>query len=223
MAATLVLAQKGSPVPFVAAALAEYANEAAPGSYAVEWREGGSVRAGSRAASAVLAIGAGAGDELVGEAAAAEEIVRRLGTAAVPDACARWERFARERLGSSSFKELEAALAELNQHLAMRSLVSGYAASAADAAAWGALRASAAFQRSLKTNRADALGSHVVRWYAHVDSLPFARRVAAGAAQAQQRRKASAAAAAAGGEKAADQGSFDLGLEGVEDGKVVTR
>ncbi|KAJ1729138.1 glutamate--tRNA ligase [Coemansia sp. Benny D160-2] len=220
MAATLVLAQKGSPVPFVAAALAEYANESAPGSYAVEWREGGSVQAGSKAASAALAIGDNAEEEeLVGEAAAAEEIVRRLGTAAVSDACARWERFARERLGAGSFKELEAALAELDQHLAMRSFVSGYAASAADAAAWGALRASAGFQRNLKTSKTDALGGHVVRWYAHVDSLPFARRVAGGLAQAQQRRKAGGG----GGEKAADQGSFDLGLEGVEDGKVVTR
>ncbi|KAJ2744759.1 glutamate--tRNA ligase, partial [Coemansia sp. BCRC 34490] len=210
MAATLVLAQKGSPVPFVAAALAEYANESAPGSYAVEWREGGSVQAGSKAASAALAIGDNAEEELVGEAAAAEEIVRRLGTAAVSDACARWERFARERLGAGSFKELEAALAELDQHLAMRSFVSGYAASAADAAAWGALRASAGFQRNLKTSKTDALGGHVVRWYAHVDSLPFARRVAGGLAQAQQRRKAGGG----GGEKAADQGSFDLGLEG---------
>ncbi|KAJ2658093.1 glutamate--tRNA ligase [Coemansia sp. RSA 1200] len=218
--ATLVLAQKGSPVPYVAAALAEFANESAPGSYAVEWKEGSSVQAGNKASNAVLAIGGDGKEELVGEAAAAEEIVRRLGTTAVPDDCARWARFARERLGATSFKELEAALDELNQHLAMRSFASGYAASAADAAAWGALRASAVFQRNLKTNNADTLGGHVVRWYAHVDSLPFVRRVAAGVAQAQQRKKAGNGAAA--GEKA-DQGSFDLGLEGVEDGTVVTR
>ncbi|KAJ2868914.1 glutamate--tRNA ligase [Coemansia erecta] len=206
--ATLILAEKGTPLPYT---VAEYANEVAPGSYSVEWQEG------NKAAVLTLANGA----EVSGEGTAVEEIVRRLGTELVTDESAQWVRFASERIGAvKGFKELEAALAALDHHLVMRSYASGYVASVADAALWGALRSSAMFQRNLKTKR-EMLGDNLVRWYAHIDSLPFIGRVSETLAKAQQTRKK--ASAAGGGGAAADQGSFDLGLEGVENGKVVTR
>ncbi|KAJ1796460.1 glutamate--tRNA ligase [Coemansia sp. RSA 2399] len=204
--ATLILAEKGSPLPYIAAAVAEYANEVAPGSYSVQWQEG------NKAAVLTLANGA----EVSGEVAAVEEMVRRLGTELVTDESAQWVRFASERIGAvKGFKELEVALAELDHHLVMRSYASGYAPGVADAALWGALRSSAMFQRNLKTKR-EMLGDNLVRWHAHIDSLPFGRRVNEALIEAQQTRKKASAAVA-------DQGLFDLGLEGVENGKVVTR
>ncbi|KAJ2538709.1 glutamate--tRNA ligase, partial [Coemansia sp. RSA 1933] len=195
------------PTSIVAAAVAEYANEVSPGSYSVEWQDN------NKNNTAVLTLAGG--EELTGENAAVEEIVRRLGPSLVSDECAQWVRFATERVGpAKGFKELDAELAQLDRHLVMRSYVSGYAASAADAALWGVLRGSAIFQRNLKTKR-EMLGDHVVRWYLHMETLPSVARVGASLAQAQQSRKKT--------EAAADQGSFDLGLEGVENGQVVTR
>ncbi|KAJ1846826.1 glutamate--tRNA ligase, partial [Coemansia sp. RSA 2708] len=114
--------------------------------------------------------------------------------------------------------DLGQAFDELDRHLQMRSYVVGYAASAADAALWGALRASAIFQRNLKLASQQVLGAALLRWYAHISAQPFVQRLTASLAGAQTAAKAKPA-----GEKTADQGSFDLGLEGVEDGKVVTR
>ncbi|KAJ2806382.1 glutamate--tRNA ligase, partial [Coemansia helicoidea] len=202
--ASLTLAQKGNPLPYVAGALAEFANEAAAGSYIVGWQEGASVRGADAAANAALVRSDG--QEVVGEAAIVAELPGGIGA---------WAEFARERLGGSNFRELDAALAELDHHLTMRSYVEGYAPTAADAALWGALRASAIFQRNLKV-KADALGGSLVRWYEHISAQPFVQRLAAALAEAS-------AAGAKKTKKGADQGSFDLGLENIVDGAVVTR
>ncbi|KAJ2894501.1 glutamate--tRNA ligase, partial [Coemansia aciculifera] len=94
----------------------------------------------------------------------------------------------------------------------MRAFVCGYSATAADVTAWGALRASGVFLRNLKTKR-DSLGVHVVRWYTHIDSQAFARRLVESLMQASRQTN----------KGIKDQGSFDLGLTGIEHGKVVTR
>ncbi|KAJ2783054.1 glutamate--tRNA ligase, partial [Coemansia linderi] len=186
----------------VAGGLAEFANEAAPGTYTVEWQEGSTLRE-AEAVTAVLTTSAGA--EVAGEPA----VIDALAGGAAGDV-SRWVGFARTRVGGpGGFKELEAALDELDHHLTMRAFVSGYSATAADVAVWGALRGSAIFQRNLKTKR-EMLGAHLVRWYAHVDSLPFARRLAEGLAVANKQVNRGAK----------DQGSFDLGLTGVEYGNV---
>ncbi|KAJ2836509.1 glutamate--tRNA ligase, partial [Coemansia sp. 'formosensis'] len=188
----------------LAGGLAEFANETSPAAYTVEWQEGATLKEGD-SVTALLTTATGA--ELVGEAAAIDAI---LGS--TPDGASQWVGFARTRLAGAGFKELEQALGELDQHLTMRAYVAGYALSAADVAAWGALRASAMFLRNLKTKR-ESLGAHVVRWYEHVDSLGFARRVVDSLANVSRQANR--------GSK--DQGSFDLGLTGIEYGKVVTR
>ncbi|KAJ2824231.1 glutamate--tRNA ligase, partial [Coemansia furcata] len=188
----------------LAGGLAEFANETSPAAYMVEWQEGATLKEGDTV-TALLTTATGA--EVVGEAAAIDAI---LGS--VTDGASQWVGFARTRLAGAGFKELEQALGELDQHLTMRAYVAGYALSAADVAAWGALRASAMFLRNLKTKR-ESLGAHVVRWYEHVDSLGFARRVVDSLANVSRQVNR--------GSK--DQGSFDLGLTGIEYGKVVTR
>ncbi|KAJ1734638.1 glutamate--tRNA ligase [Coemansia biformis] len=202
----LVLKQQASGTHVVAGSLAEFANESAPGSYVVGWQEGSSLKDKDAAANAVLVRGDG--QEAVGERAIVAEL---------PGGTGEWAAFAQDRLGGTNFRDLDAAFAELDHHLVMRSYVDGYAATAADAALWGALRASAIFQRNLKA-KTQALGDAIVRWYAHISTQPFAQRLAASLAEA-----VTAAAAAKKGKKGADQGSFDLGLEGVVDGGVVTR
>ncbi|KAJ2776938.1 glutamate--tRNA ligase [Coemansia javaensis] len=198
--ASLTLAQKGTPAPYIAGALAEFANEAAPGSYDVAWQEGSAV--GDAGATAVL------------ESAAATVAGERAVVAELPGGRSEWAAFAVGRLGAADFKDLDAALAELDHHLQMRSYVAGYAPSAADAAVWGALRASPIVQRNLKA-KTQALGEALVRWYTHIAAQPFAQRLAASLADA--------AASARKGKKTADQGSFDLGLKNVVAGAVVTR
>ncbi|KAJ2733686.1 glutamate--tRNA ligase [Coemansia sp. BCRC 34962] len=203
--ASAVAAVAADVMASLAGGLAEFANEAAPGTYTVEWQEGSTLKE-AEAVTAVLTTSTGA--EVAGEPA----IIDVLASGASGDV-SRWVGFARTRVGGSGgFKELEAALDELDHHLTMRAFVSGYSATMADVAVWGALRGSAIFQRNLKTKR-DMLGAHLVRWYQHVDSLPFARRLAEGLAVANKQVNRGAK----------DQGSFDLGLTGVEYGKVVTR
>ncbi|KAI9503480.1 tRNA synthetases class I, catalytic domain-containing protein [Coemansia spiralis] len=178
-----------------------------PGSYTVVWQEGNTLKSDDKKANAVLSKN---GNEVaVGELTVVTEITSSLESALTDDVLL-WVRFAHAKLGAASFKDLEAALTQLDHHLVMRSYVAGYSVTAADAAAWGALKASAIFQRNLKT-KPEMLGQHLVRWYEHVNSLPFAAHVVVGHANAQPQQKQ------------ADQGSFDLGLENVEYGNVVTR
>ncbi|KAJ2705941.1 glutamate--tRNA ligase [Coemansia sp. IMI 203386] len=208
--ATIQLAQKGAPLPYIVGAVAEFANESAAGTYAVSWHEGNSLKGKDKAANAVMTK---EGQETVGEASIVEKILPSV--VADNKDVAEWVQFAQTKVGVTNFKELEAALAQLDHHLVMRSYVCGYAPSAADAALWGALRASAIFQRNLKT-KADILGDHLVRWYNHISSLGFVQRLVEQQQTANKQQQASTP-------KAADQGSFDLGLHGIEYGKVVTR
>ncbi|KAJ2102300.1 glutamate--tRNA ligase [Coemansia sp. S100] len=189
----------------IAGGLAEFANESSTDAYTVEWQEGSTLKEGETA-TAILTNSSG--DEIVGEAAAIDALV-----SGTDGAVLQWVDFGLKRLaGSGGYKELELALGELDHHLTMRAFISGYALTAADVVAWGALRASVIFQRNLKTKRA-TLGSHLVRWYEHVDSLAFARRLSDSLSHVH--RQANRALK--------DQGSFDLGLTGIEHGKVVTR
>ncbi|KAJ2157739.1 glutamate--tRNA ligase [Coemansia sp. RSA 552] len=208
---SITLAQKGAPLPYVAGALGEFANEAAPGTYEVCWQSGNTVKPGDKTANAVLASD---GMETVGEAAVVDQLTEN-----VTGPAAEWVEFARKRLAGGNFKDLAVALDELDQYLTMRSYLVGYSATAADAAVWGALRASAIFQRNLKTG-GGVLGDALVRWYQHISAEPFAVRLAESFVAAQQEQQQQQKGK---GEKKADQGSFELGLEGVEDGKVVTR
>ncbi|KAJ1965165.1 glutamate--tRNA ligase [Dipsacomyces acuminosporus] len=210
--ASLTLAKKGTPLPYIAGGLAEYANEVAPGSYAVSWQEGASVKEGDKKANAILRKQDGQG--IVGESAIVDDILSTDGAAlgCSSDEVDQWVKFARSKLGVSNFKELEAGLGELDHRLVMRSFIAGYTLTAADVAAWGALKASAIFQRNLKT-KPEFLGDHLVRWYNHVNSLSFADRLAGALAESHKSTN----------NKAVDQGSFDLGLKNVEYGKVVTR
>ncbi|KAJ2062596.1 glutamate--tRNA ligase [Coemansia sp. S146] len=200
-----VAAVAADAVVSLAGGLAEFANGASADAYTVEWQEGSTLKEGETV-TAILT--SSSGDEVVGEAAAIDALL-----SGTDGAVSQWVDFALKRLaGSGGYKDLELALGELDHHLTMRAFISGYALTAADVAAWGALRASAIFQRNLKTKRA-TLGSHLVRWYEHVDSLPFARRLIDALSHAHKQVNR--------GLK--DQGSFDLGLTGIEHGKVVTR
>ncbi|KAJ1899526.1 glutamate--tRNA ligase [Kickxella alabastrina] len=192
----------------VAGALAEFANESSPGSFTVSWHEGASLKGKDKAANAVLAQD---GQETIGETSVVQAILSSLPSTADQQ---EWIQFAQEKLSVSNYKDFEAALAHLDHHLVMRSFVSGYAPTQADLAIWGALRASAIFQRNLKT-KPEILGDHLTRWYAQVNTHPAVTRLA----ELQQQANKQATTTA----KAADQGSFDLGLQNVEYGRVVTR
>ncbi|KAJ2741863.1 glutamate--tRNA ligase, partial [Coemansia sp. BCRC 34301] len=195
-------------VESLAGGLAEFANEATEGAYTVEWQEGSTLReVGKETVTAILTTGSG---EVVGESAAIDAILAASNDAA--EDAMQWVEFARKRLAGAGFKELEAALGELDHRLCMRAYVCGYTTTVADVALWGALRASGIFLRTLKTKR-DSLGMHVARWYTHIDSQAFASRL--GDSLARMSRQTS--------KGSRDQGSFDLGLTGLEYGKVVTR
>ncbi|KAJ2809212.1 glutamate--tRNA ligase [Coemansia guatemalensis] len=205
--AVLTLAQKGSPVPFIAAALGEFVNDVSPNTLTVCWQAGNTLQEGNKAATSTLEHD---GRTIVGEAAVVAELAKLAGADQAEDQ-QQWVQFATERLATKNFAALDAALAEANHHLVMRSYVAGYAATAADAALWGALRASPIVQRNLK-DRTPMLGDHLVRWYTHVATQPFVNRLVEAQAAVPKEKPQSV-----------DQGSFDLGLEGVENGGVVTR
>ncbi|KAJ1951480.1 glutamate--tRNA ligase [Linderina macrospora] len=204
----LTLAQKGSPHPYIAAALAEFVNSSKAGTYTVSWIEGTSTKDGDKKANALLES---AGAETVGETAIISSIVSAHSDL-ITASDSQWLEFAQTKLAGNDFKTLEAALTELDHHLVMRSFVSGYVASGSDAAVWGALKASMMFQRNLK-QKAEMLPDHLIRWYNHISSLEFAARVVESHQHVHKKEKK------AGGE----QGSFELGFKGLEYGKVVTR
>lgn len=171
--------------------------------YQVSWQEGATLKEGQKDANALLA------DEIIGEPSVISHI---LSTMTLTPEVSQWVDFAQSKLTLTSFKDLDEAWQHLNHHLVMRSYLSGYQLTAADLLVWGALRASAMFQRNLKT-KPEMLGEHLCRWYQHVNSLEFAQQLQQDAMEVAKRQNT----------KAQDQGSFDLGLKNVEYGKVVTR
>ncbi|KAJ1871924.1 glutamate--tRNA ligase [Coemansia sp. RSA 990] len=214
---SLTLAQKGTPLPYVPGALAEYANSVSPGTFSVKWQEGSSLKDKDKAANAVIATDNG--EEIVGQGPTVAYILRFLPQ--MSPEVSQWLTFSLEQLGTAAaFKDLEQAFAQLDQHLQMRSYLAGYTVTAADVAVWGALRASAIFQRNLKLESQQVLGEALMRWYAHISTQPFVERLSESLAQLQAN---SSKKGSSGEKKAADQGKFDLGLENVEYGKVVTR
>ncbi|KAJ2847423.1 glutamate--tRNA ligase [Coemansia brasiliensis] len=214
---SLTLAQKGNPLPYVPGALAEYANSISPGTFSVKWQEGSSLKAKDKVANAVITTDNG--EESVGQGPVVAYILRFLPQ--MSPEISQWLTFALEKLGTAAaFKDLEQAFAQLDHHLQMRSYLAGYTVTAADVAVWGALRASAIFQRNLKLESQQVLGEALLRWYAHISTQPFVERLNESLAQLQAN---SSKKGGSGENKSTDQGKFDLGLENVEDGKVVTR
>ncbi|RKO87348.1 tRNA synthetases class I, catalytic domain-containing protein, partial [Blyttiomyces helicus] len=122
-----------------------------------------------------------------------------------------WLDFAQDKLFVADFKKLSPAFDELDHHLKLRSFFVGHSATLADYALWGALKSNAIFSKLAKSGK--GLGEYLIRWYSHISSLDF---VAAALAESEKTLAASKT-------KKKDQGSFDIGLEGAERGKVCTR
>ncbi|KAJ3386022.1 hypothetical protein HDU84_001851 [Entophlyctis sp. JEL0112] len=124
-----------------------------------------------------------------------------------------WIDFCKDNLAPETpFKPLASAFSSLNAHLKMRSFLVGYDVTVADIACWGALKANPVFAKTVKGSEAD-LGTYLVRWYNHIDSLEFA------VAATNEFQKGQTAVNKA----KVDQGSFEIGLVDAQPGKVVTR
>ncbi|RMZ57589.1 hypothetical protein APUTEX25_001789 [Auxenochlorella protothecoides] len=116
---------------------------------------------------------------------------------------------------------LEPLAEAISAFLALRTYLVGHSLSLADVAVWGQLQATLQWDKLRKANPALA---HLGRWYDHVGSTPALAAVAE--ALGPRRRfttpkptNPELGAAAGGGAT----GSFDIGLENAEMGKVVTR
>ncbi|WFD24789.1 glutamate--tRNA ligase [Malassezia equina] len=114
-----------------------------------------------------------------------------------------------DALASAPFPVAVQNADDLDQHLALRTYLVGHTVTAADAAIWGAIRASSPLLGIIKKQA----HTHLARWYAHVDALPaFANAVAAMTEAKSQMFKQKKTAA-----------GFDLFLQGAKEGEVVTR
>ncbi|KIJ27826.1 hypothetical protein M422DRAFT_54856 [Sphaerobolus stellatus SS14] len=114
-----------------------------------------------------------------------------------------------ERLPTiTAFSELVAAFDSLDDHIVLRTFLIGHDLSLADWAVWGALKSSVKAAGLLKNNQ----HPHLARWYTYIDGLESTQDAIVKLAEARSRAKAKKTA-----------GSFDLGLSGAIDGKVVTR
>ncbi|KXZ44656.1 hypothetical protein GPECTOR_64g150 [Gonium pectorale] len=137
---------------------------------------------------------------------------------------------------------LEAQCSALNDYLTLRTFLVGYSLTVADLAVWGQLQGSPLWKKI----RTGGKVPHLARWFTFCSELPQVRSAvnelealgkkggpaAAAAAAADGGKKGAAGAAGAGaangsgatGAGATDGGgSFDIGLPGAEEGKVVTR
>lgn len=114
-----------------------------------------------------------------------------------------------DALASMPFQQANQNADDLDQHLALRTFLVGHKVTAADAAIWGAIRASSPLLGIIKKKA----HTHLARWYAHVDSLPaftYAAQAMADAKSSVFKQKKTAA-------------GFDLFLKGAREGSVVTR
>ncbi|KAK2766925.1 hypothetical protein FQN54_006240 [Arachnomyces sp. PD_36] len=109
---------------------------------------------------------------------------------------------------TTDFKSLEKSMQELNAHLTLHSFIIGYSLTLADLAVWGALRGN-------KVARIIRQKSNcILRWFNFIEqSNPWVTKAVSELESVLQLRKAAASAAG---------GSYDIGLENVENG-VVTR
>lgn len=127
--------------------------------------------------------------------------------------------------GVADFGALNAQADILDQRLTLRSFLVGYHVTAADFAVWGAIKgiltfAMYMFSAHFKTGNIPFLGilkrplhPHLSRWFSYIESLPSVKSAIA-SYQAAQKNKIKARSANA---------SFELGLAGAVQGKVVTR
>lgn len=146
-----------------------------------------------------------------------------------------WLDFAPSVVAGASF---EAACAAVNDYLALRTFLVGYSLTAADAALWGQLQACLMWKKV----RGSGAAPHLARWFdwcaqqaefrAAVDALSGGKAAGGGGGEAAAAAKSGGAkgggnaAGTGGGGAAADGGgggSFDIGLSGAVQGKVVTR
>ncbi|KAG2484195.1 hypothetical protein HYH03_017007 [Edaphochlamys debaryana] len=140
--------------------------------------------------------------------------------------------------GIVSGASLEGQCVALNDFLTLRTFLVGYSLTIADLAVWGQLQASPLWKKI----RTGGKVPHLARWFTFCSELPPIKAAvdeldalgskkpgapaAAGGAGAGKggdagKKGGEAGAAAGGGE--ASTGSFDIGLPGAEEGKVVTR
>ena len=110
---------------------------------------------------------------------------------------------------AADFVTISGVADDLDRHLTLRSFLVGYRPTAADFAVWGAAKGNTAFLGLLKRG----LHGHLSRWYNFVDSSPAGQAAVQGVLSAQKNTIKSRTSNA----------SFELGLEGAEKGKVVTR
>eukprot|EP01116_Phalansterium_solitarium_P006348 TRINITY_DN18648_c0_g1_i1.p1 TRINITY_DN18648_c0_g1~~TRINITY_DN18648_c0_g1_i1.p1 ORF type:complete len:756 (-),score=302.42 TRINITY_DN18648_c0_g1_i1:58-2292(-) len=129
-----------------------------------------------------------------------------------------WVDFAAKVAAAADEAALAAALAELNVHLTLRTVLVEYSVTLADIAVWAALHKHAAWA---KLDGA-AAQPNVSRWYRYLAALPqFAKAAGTGAQAKAPEAKAKPTAAAS---RTGTQGDFHkLALTNAEKGKVVTR
>jgi glutamyl-tRNA synthetase len=98
---------------------------------------------------------------------------------------------------------------KLENHLALRSFISGYHITLADLFIWGALKSNAIFGKNLKNGE---IGENLTRWFYFVGSLNCVQEAINALNKYVESTKVKK-----------DQGSFDIGLKDAEMGKVCTR
>ncbi|GLC51783.1 hypothetical protein PLESTB_000547800 [Pleodorina starrii] len=143
--------------------------------------------------------------------------------------------------GIVSGATLEAQCVALNDYLTLRTFLVGYGLTLADLAVWGQLQGSPLWKKI----RTGGKVPHLARWFSFCAEVPqvkaaveeleslgkkggapgaAAGKGAGGAAGGDGKKAVAGGAAAADGPVNADGGgSFDIGLPGAEEGKVVTR
>jgi len=120
-----------------------------------------------------------------------------------------WLDMVQDSLLGKDFNSLMTSFDKLENHLALRSFISGYHITLADLFIWGALKGNAIFMKYLKN---EDIGDNLTRWFNFVSSLDYVEEAVNSLNNYVQSTKVKK-----------DQGSFDIGLKDAEMGKVCTR
>ncbi|OLY80610.1 putative glutamate-tRNA ligase, cytoplasmic [Smittium mucronatum] len=204
MSNSLTLAKRGSPPPFLSCVLFEYLNSTSQSPVPISWINSPSVGDSEIKFSAILIDSS---QTLEGEHAIINHSLGNLSDISKDNH--KWFTLSLT-LNQGDFSSFSSNLKLLESHLFMRSYFTGYAPSLSDYAIWASLRASAIFQKNLKSNSLKNC-INLTRWYNHISTLPIPFAVLASYDSAVTL------------EKPKDQGSFELGLKNLVYGEVCTR
>ncbi|WBW72020.1 cytoplasmic glutamate-tRNA ligase Gus1 [Schizosaccharomyces osmophilus] len=208
---SLTVALKAKPIAYSAIAFAEFVNASGLGHIATKFEDVNLIDNADKASS--VAVDLNGNNKVYGSENVVNSFLEKF-----PDlflgkneksSVQTWIELAAALAPSHNFMEVSNLLAQLDDHLIMRTLFVGYSLTIADMAVWGALKANNMAAGAVRTGQYHNLA----RWYRYMDTQkPFAVTLENFTKSVNSSKKQKSSGP-----------NYEIGLPDAIDGKVVTR